>query len=87
MKGNQKKGDLNPDLDTEEALARLGKRIKDLRIKAGYTSYEYFAYDHNISRAQMGRYENGQDLRFSSLLKLTKAFGITLQELFSEGFS
>lgn len=73
---------LNPD----DQLQKLGERIKYLRTKAGYTSYEYFAYEHNISRAQFGRYEQGQDLRFSSLIKVVNAFGISLSEFFSEGF-
>jgi hypothetical protein len=30
-----------------------GERIKRPRIRKGYTSYEYFAHDHNISRAQL----------------------------------
>ena len=65
MKAKAKKRPLNSELTTEAGLKKLGKRIKDLRTKAGFSSYEYFAYEHNISRAQMGRYENGQDLRFS----------------------
>ena len=73
-------------LDSEDQLKKLGARIKALRIKNGYTSYEYFAYEHDISRAQFGRYEQGQDLRLSSLIKIANAFGMTLQEFFSEGF-
>jgi transcriptional regulator with XRE-family HTH domain len=64
----------------------LAKRIKELRKKAGYTSYETFAYDHNITRSQWGRYERGEDLRFTSLVKVCQAFNITLEEFFSEGF-
>ncbi|KFF14111.1 DNA-binding protein [Chryseobacterium soli] len=60
--------------------------LKELRIAKGYSSYEYFAYDHNISRAQYGRYEKGEDLRFSTLAKIINAFGITMSEFFSEGF-
>jgi transcriptional regulator with XRE-family HTH domain len=67
-------------------LANLGERIRTLRIKKGYSSAEYFAYDHDISRAQYGRYENGEDLRFSSLYKVVRAFDMTLEEFFSEGF-
>ena len=69
-----------------EDLIKLGNRIKALRIKRGYTSYEYFAYEHNISRAQFGRYEKGEDLRYTSLLKVVKALDMTLEEFFSEGF-
>lgn len=74
------------ELNPEAELKRLGKRIKELRVKAGYTSYEYFAYEHDIPRAQFGRYEQGKDLRFSSLVKIASAFGMTLKEFFGEGF-
>lgn len=70
----------------EEILKKLGKRIRELRIAKGYSSYEYFAYEHNISRAQFGRYEKGEDLRFSTLAKIIHAFDMTLEEFFSEGF-
>lgn len=85
MKGKEKKR-TKPGLSGDESLLRLGKRIRNLRIKAGYSSYEYFAYDKEISRAQMGRYENGQDLRFSTLVRLANAFEISLPEFFQEGF-
>lgn len=74
------------EFSKEEVLQKLAKRIKELRIAKGYSSYEYFAYDHNISRAQYGRYEKGEDLRFSTLAKIINAFGITMSEFFSEGF-
>ncbi|WP_228393929.1 helix-turn-helix domain-containing protein [Chryseobacterium artocarpi] len=70
----------------EEMLKKLGDRIKQLRINKGYSSYEYFAYEHNISRAQFGRYERGEDLRFSSLIKVINALDLTLAEFFAEGF-
>lgn len=72
-------------LTKEQAIDKLAKRIRSLREKEGYSSYEYFAYDHNISRAQYGRYERGEDLRFSSLLKIAQAFGMSLEE-FLKGF-
>lgn len=74
------------DFSKEETLQKLAKRIKELRIARGYSSYEYFAYEHNISRAQYGRYEKGEDLRFSTLAKIINAFGINMKEFFSEGF-
>ena len=71
---------------SKEQLKKLGERIKSLRIAWGYTSYEFFANEQNLPRAQFGRYERGEDLRFSSLVKVVKAFGMTLPEFFSEGF-
>lgn len=67
-------------------LENLGKRLKALRKAKGFSNYEQFAFTHDIHRVQYGRYENGSDLRFSSLLKVIKAFDMTLEEFFSEGF-
>jgi transcriptional regulator with XRE-family HTH domain len=67
-------------------VLHMARRLKALRIKQGFTSYEAFANEHGLSRALYGRYEKGKDLRFSSLVKLVKAYDITLQEFFSEGF-
>jgi transcriptional regulator with XRE-family HTH domain len=69
---------------TDEVL-RLAARIKELRKEAGYTSYEIFAYEHEISRSQWGRYEKGEDIRFTSLIRICNIFGITLSEFF-DGF-
>lgn len=74
------------DEETEKRLIQLGDRIKNLRVAAGYSNYEKFSYEHDISRSQFGRYENGQDMKFSSLLKVLKALDISLPEFFSEGF-
>lgn len=67
-------------------LQKLAKRIKTLRTNQGYTNYEHFAFDHFFARTQYARYEQGEDLRFTSLLKLVRAFGISLEKFFSEGF-
>ena len=82
MKKQNKKKPINKEI----ALNKLGERIRKIRISKGYTSYEYFAYDNNISRAQFGRYERGEDMRFSTLVRIIEAFDMTLEEFFSEGF-
>ena len=74
------------NIEAKEDIEKLAKRIKALRVKMGYTNYENFAFDKNIPRAQYGRYEKGEDLRFSSLMKVIKALDITPEEFFSEGF-
>lgn len=81
----KKKGVKTP-IEPEDQLVKLGARIKALRIKAGYASYETFAYEHGLPRAQYGRYEQGKDLRFSSLVRIVAAFGMTFDDFFSDGF-
>ena len=72
--------------DDDELLLRLASRIKSLREQKGYTNYERFANAKDLPRAQVGRYEKGQDIRFTSLTKITKAIDISLKDFFSEGF-
>jgi len=87
MKKGQKKTVTSiPKKKPNKDISALAKRIRELRIKKGYTNYEYFAYEHELPRAQFGRYEKGEDLRYTSLLKVVRAFGMTLEEFFSEGF-
>ncbi len=78
---------MKKDQNIEKKISQLGNRIKELRLSKGYTNAEKFAYEHEISRSQYAQYESGKDLRFSSLIKLTEAFGISLEEFFAEGFN
>lgn len=74
--------------NAEDSLANLAARIQALRISKGYSAYETFAYENNLSRAQYGRYERGvTDMRFTSLLNVLNALDITLEEFFKEGFN
>lgn len=76
----------NKDEYTEIHLKNLANRLREVRKEKGYDNYEQFAFDNELQRAQYGRYEKGQDLRFSSLLKVLKAMNISLKDFFSNGF-
>lgn len=67
-------------------IQRLAKRIRELRAARGYSNYEKFAFEKDIPRAQYWRYEKGEDLKFTSLMKVLRALEITPEEFFSEGF-
>ncbi len=64
----------------------LGKRIKELRKEAGYTSQETFAYDAEIPRALYGKYEKGANITIHSLHRILKFHNITFKEFFKKGF-
>jgi transcriptional regulator with XRE-family HTH domain len=81
-KGNNAVSGSSPD----NMLKKLGARIKSLREQRGYANYEKFAYEHEFSRSQFGRYEQGENLTFVTLVKIVRSFGMTLEEFFSEGF-
>ena len=71
---------------SNQQIKNLGKRLRALRKEKGFSSAEKFAYQHDINRVQYSRYEQGNDLRFSSLTKVLKALDISLEDFFSEGF-
>lgn len=63
-------------------LKKIGERLKFYRKKAGYTNYEYFAYENNISRPQYGKYEAGANIQLNTLFRILKALKISPEEFF-----
>lgn len=68
--------------EEEKLLRALGKRIRELRINAGFSSQESFAYEAGIPRAQYGRYETGTNITFLSLNKILKYHKLSPEEFF-----
>ena len=78
-----KKKNIQIEIEEESIyLKKIGERLKYFRKKAGYSNYEYFAYDHNISRPQYGKYEAGANIQLNTLIKILKAMNVTLEEFF-----
>ena len=74
-------------LETDEKifLKKIGEKLRYYRKKAGYTNYEHFAYDNNISRPQYGKYEAGANIQMNTLYKILRALNVTPEEFF-KGF-
>lgn len=64
----------------------LAKRIKQLRQGKGYSSQETFAYDNDYTLSYYSRLERGEDIRFTSLVRVCKALGVDLKTFFGDGF-
>jgi len=60
----------------------IGKSIKNLRINAGYKSYEVFAWENNLSRIQYWKMEKGTNCTLKSLHKVLKIHNLTYKEFF-----
>ena len=73
--------------EVAKQLENFGNRLKQIRKQKGYTNYEHFAYKHGFNRVQYGRYENGANISFKTLVKIIDAFDMTLEEFFAEGFT
>jgi len=73
------------DDSSKSDLKKIGERLKHYRKEAGYTSYEFFAYEHGFSRPQYGKYEAGANITIASLSKILKALNVPFEEFF-KGF-
>jgi hypothetical protein len=71
---------------TEKNVKRIAAKLKRMRIEAGYSSYENFAYGHDLSRVQYWRMERGVNFTISYFLKILEIHKVNLKEFFSEGF-
>ena len=65
-------------------IYEIAKKIKQLRIEAGYTSYEAFAKSNGFDRMQYGRLERGTNFTIETLFRVVDAFEMPLQEFFGE---
>lgn len=74
----------SPAYNKAKELVSLGKTIRALRIELGL-SQEAFADEVTIDRSYLGGIERGEhNLALINLLKISKALGISLGELFTK---
>ncbi|HXB42057.1 MAG TPA: helix-turn-helix transcriptional regulator [Bacteroidia bacterium] len=71
-------------MNNEKKVCReIGIKLKDLRLKNGYSSYENFAVEHDLSRMQYWRIEKGlTNLTIRSLIKILNIHKITVEDFF-----
>lgn len=84
MGSNGTKPTLKKSITEEEkvVLKKIGERLKKYRKEAGYSNYEYFAYEHNISRPQYGKYEAGANIQLNTLIRILKHLNVSMEEFF-----
>lgn len=69
----------------ETVLKRLGLRIRELRIRRGFTSQEKFADHCGVDRTFAGHLETGRrDFRLSTIIRVAHALDVPIAELFLE---
>ncbi|MGI4821110.1 MAG: hypothetical protein ACRYFV_07845 [Janthinobacterium lividum] len=65
-------------------LVLIAQKLKRLRLAKGYSSYEAFAFDHELPRVGYGRHEQGSNLTMTSLLRLLDIHHLSLAEFFAD---
>ena len=70
--------------ENNATINKIATKLKQLRISAGYTSYENFANAKDIDRKQYWRVENGSNITLNTLLKLLDFHQMSLKDFFSD---
>ena len=65
-------------------LKQIAQKLKQLRLDKGYSSYEAFAFDHELPRVGYGRHEQGSNLTLKSLLRLLDIHQVSLADFFAD---
>jgi transcriptional regulator with XRE-family HTH domain len=69
----------------KEVLVLIGKKLREMRIKKGYKSYETFAFDNDINRMQYWRMEKGlSNMSMATLLRVMDVYKISLKDFFKD---
>ena len=68
--------------EEKKILQKIGKQLKIMRINAGFTSYENFAFELDISSRYYWDVENGRNFSILYLLRILSHYQITIQEFF-----
>ena len=84
MAKKTKKKKIKSDSSSASVYVKLGKRIRELRKERGYTSALKFAFDNDLSHVQMSRWEQGTNMNLDSLVKLSRALGVTVSDLLKD---
>jgi len=74
----------NSEKNIELKINQISKKLKEIRLSKGYTSYETFAFDNNLNRVQYWRIESGSNITLKTLIKVLDIHKISLEEFFKD---
>jgi DNA-binding XRE family transcriptional regulator len=69
-------------MNDELFFKQVGERIRYLRRKKGYGSYDGFAWTNDINRQTMLNAEQGKPITFKSFIKILNSLEVTPEEFF-----
>ena len=69
-------------MDTIVTRKKIGNKLRELRLKAGYSNYETLAYDTGLTRQTIGRAETGGNLTMDTFLIIIKFLKVSPEEFF-----
>jgi transcriptional regulator with XRE-family HTH domain len=70
--------------ESNDNIKKVAERIKQLRIEKGWSSYETFAFDHEINRVQYWRIENGGNITLKTFFRILEIHKLTPEQFFKD---
>jgi hypothetical protein len=74
----------NSEKNIELKINQISKKLKEIRLSKGYSSYETFAFDNNLNRVQYWRIESGSNITLKTLIKVLDIHKISLEDFFKD---
>lgn len=69
---------------SDKRLLKIAQKLKQMRLDKGYTSYETFAWEHEINRVQYWRIEKGSNITLTSLMKVLDIHKVSMKDFFAD---
>lgn len=70
--------------ELDKVCSKIGQKVKQLRIDAGYSSAENFAYDNGLNRVQYWRVESGTaNVTINTILLILEIHKISISDFFN----
>ena len=74
----------NTNQKLDHRAIKIAEKIKELRIAAGYSNHEFFAWDNDLNRVQYWRVEKGANITIKTLLAILDIHKISLADFFKD---
>lgn len=72
--------------NNDDILIKIGARLRELRKERGYSSYETFAFDHDLPRMHYWRIEKGKaNVTIKTLERILKIHEMSFHDFFDFG--
>ena len=68
--------------DVGSRMHSVAEKLRKIRLERGYSGYDFFAWENQLSPRQYLNMEQGKNFTMKSLIRVLDIHGITLEEFF-----
>lgn len=71
-------------MNEDYILKKMGERLRQMRINAGHTAYDKFAFTFDFDPQTILRAEQGKNITLRTLIKILDVHNVSLGEFFQD---